>query len=321
VDPWDVIVVGAGVSGLSLARLLHDDGFQVLVLDKSHRTGGRLSTKNVGGFHLDPGPKRMISQDTEVQELLTRWLGTRWIDSHDRPGSQIWHFANSGRDIAEHWSYGLRVQRNHITHLVDDGAGNLGVVRHGFGEPVWGRNVVLTAPIPQSQAMIAYSDFALDYALDEVSYHRRQVLLASMEGDGIEPDSNWSTDIIESIRLRPHHEGLLGIEAMAREAWSEATWDDDSTISHGRLLLELGLLIERARIMDTQVMRWRYAVTDNPHPQPYWRHQEVPGLWMAGDGFGANSEREYSMERAVQSASAVYQQLKRNRVSDERGSE
>jgi len=102
---------------------------------------------------------------------------------------------------------------------------------------------------------------------------------------------------------------------MAREAWSEATWDDDSTISHGRLLLELGLLIDRARIMDTQVMRWRYAVTDNPHPQPYWRHQEVPGLWMAGDGFGTVSDREYSMERGIQSAIAVHGELTAQRES------
>jgi len=310
VEPWDVIIVGAGVTGLSLARLLHDDGYQVLVLDKSPRTGGRLSSKTVGGFTLDPGPKRMLSEDPQVQELLTRWLGTKWIPSQSHPESALWHFANNARDIAENWGYGLRVQRNHITHLVEDGAGPLGVVRHGFGEPLWGRNVVLTAPIPQSQAMIAHSDFALDYELDDVSYHRRQVLLATMEGDGIEPDSSWSTDIIESVRLRPHHEGLLGVEAMARESWSEATWNDDSTISHGRLLLELGLLINRARIMDTQVMRWRYSVTDNPYPQRFWRHEALGNMWMAGDGFGDNPDREYSMQRAVQSAVAVYGELR-----------
>lgn len=316
-EPWDVIIVGAGVTGLSLARLLHDEGHQVLVLDKSHRPGGRLSTKNVGGLHLDPGPRRMTSKDPRVQELLSRWLGTRWADSQDRPGSKVWQWANTGRDIAEHWAYGLRIQRNHVTHMVNDAEGNVGVVRHGFGEPLWGRTVVLTAPIPQSQAMVAYSDYALDYELDEVVYRRRQVLLATMEGDGIEPDSTWSTDIIEGIRLRPHHEGLLGIEAAARESWSEATWDDDSTISHGRLLLELGVLLGQARVMDTAVMRWRYSVTDHPHPEPYWRHPEQSNLWMAGDGFGAEQDRQYSMERAVQSGIAVFDELQATAGSTE----
>jgi len=307
--PWDVIVVGAGVTGLSLARMLHDDGVSVLLLDKSHRPGGRLSTKNVGGLHLDPGPKKMWSENEDVQRLLTRWHGVKWSPSLEKPGSKFWEFANSGRDIAEHWSYGLRVQRSHITHLVVGKEGDIGAVRHGFGEAIWGKSVVLTAPIPQSQAIIAYSDFALDYALDEVSYHRRQVLLAVMEGNGIAPDSQWSTDIIESIALRPHHEGLLGIEATAREAWSEATWDDDSTISHGRLLLELGLLIGKARVVDTQVMRWRYAMTANPHPERYWRHPELPGEWMAGDGFGDNADGFFGIERGVLSANAVYDQL------------
>lgn len=246
-----------------------------------------------------------------MQELLTRWLGTKWAPSQQHPGSMFWQFANSGRDIAEHWAYGLRVQRAHVTHVVSDDAGAVGVVRHGFGDTIWGRHVVLTAPIPQSQAMIAYSDYALDYALDEVSYRRRQVLLATMEGDGIAPDSNWSTDIIEWINLKPHHEGLLGIEAFAQQSWSEGTWDEDSTISHGRLLLELGLLIGAARVVDSQVMRWRYAITSNPHPEPYWRHPELRQVWMAGDGFGDGSRGAlFSMERAVQSGSAVHAELR-----------
>lgn len=307
--PWDVIVVGAGVTGLTLAKMLHDDGVNVLVLDKSHRPGGRLATKNVGGLHLDPGPKKMGSMEPNVQELLTRWHGVKWSPSSEKPGGSFWEFANSGRDIAEHWAYGLRVQRGHITHLVRGKDGDIGVVRHGFGEAIWGKSVVLTAPIPQSQAIIAYSDLALDYDLDEVSYRRRQVLMATMEGDGVVPDSHWSTDLIESIRLRPHHEGLLGIEAFAREAWSEATWDEDATISHGRLLLELGLLVGTARVVDTQVMRWRYSITDNPYPAPYWRHPEVDDIWMAGDGFGQNADRYFSMERAIESARAVYRQL------------
>ena len=303
-------MVGAGVTGLSLAKLLHDDGVQVLLLDKSHKPGGRLTTKTVGGLALDPGPKKMWSADPHVQELVTRWLGTKWSPSQQNPGSVFWQFADSGREIAEHFAHGLRIQRSHVTHLVNDDAGVLGAVRHGFGDPIWGRHVVLTAPIPQSQAMIAYSDYALDYSLDAVTYQRRQVLLATMEGDGIAPDSHWSTDIIEYINLRAHHEGLLGIEAFASESWSEATWDEDATISHGRLLLELGLLIGRAQVIDTQVMRWRYAVTRNPFPERFWRHPDLPQIWMAGDGFGDGSRGAlFSMERSVLSALGVYDEL------------
>ena len=300
--PWDVIVVGAGVTGLTIARLLGEQGQQVLVLDKSHRPGGRLSTKNVGGLPLDSGATSVATTDPDIRKLLTGWLGSEWTTRGDEPGVADWSFLHSARDIAEHWAYGLKIQRTHVTHLVTSRSEAVGVVRHGFGDPIWGRQVVLTAPVPQAQAMIAYSDLVLDYDLDAVGYRKRQVLLAALEGDGLDPDSHWSTDIIESVRLRPHPDGLLGIEAYARESWSEATWNDDATISQGRLLLELGLLVGKAQVVDTTVMRWRYSMTANPNPEPFWRHPDVPAIWMAGDGFGQGGSTEFSIERAVRSA-------------------
>ena len=303
--PWDVIVVGAGVTGLTIARLLTEAGQQVLVLDKSHRPGGRLATKNVGGIALDSGATSVASSDRSIQRLLGGWLGADWTPRAERPEVSDWEFVLSARDISEHWAYGLKIQRTHVTHLVTSSSGAVGAVRHGFGDPIWGRSVVLTAPVPQAQAMIAYSDLVLDYDLDAVSYSKRQVLLATLAGEGLDPDSHWSTDIIESVRLRPSPDGLLGIEAYGRQSWSEATWNDDATISQGRLLLELGLLVGRAQVVDTTVMRWRYAMTSNPYPENYWRHPEVPAIWMAGDGFGASAGADMSIERAVRSAQSV----------------
>ena len=306
--PWDVLVVGAGVAGLTVARQLTEQGAQVLVLDKSHRPGGRLATKNVGGLSLDSGCTHIRAADPEVRRLLTGWLGATFVETPEGEAAE-WAFPHSARDIAEQWAYGLKVQRTHVTHLVTGDAGHIGVVRHGFGEPIWGRSVVITAPVPQAQAMIAYSDLVLDYALDEVHYAKKQVLLAALEGDSLDPDSHWSTDIIDSVRLRPHHDGSLGIEAFASDSWSEATWDDDATISHGRLLLELGLLVGSARVLDSQVMRWRYAQTASPRSEPYWRHPGLPGLWLAGDGFGHSVSAASSIERSVLSATSLASDL------------
>ncbi|MEB3288341.1 MAG: FAD-dependent oxidoreductase [Leptolyngbya sp.] len=47
VDRWDVIVVGAGLSGLTAAQRLSQSGYRVLVLDKSRGLGGRMATRRV----------------------------------------------------------------------------------------------------------------------------------------------------------------------------------------------------------------------------------------------------------------------------------
>ncbi len=53
--PEKVIVVGAGMAGLVTARLLHDSGFQVTVLEARDRTGGRVWTDSRIGAPVDLG--------------------------------------------------------------------------------------------------------------------------------------------------------------------------------------------------------------------------------------------------------------------------
>ncbi|MDO9379625.1 MAG: NAD(P)/FAD-dependent oxidoreductase [Nocardioidaceae bacterium] len=54
-DEADVIVVGAGLSGLTAARSLQDSGHAVVVLEASDAVGGRIRTDHVDGMLLDRG--------------------------------------------------------------------------------------------------------------------------------------------------------------------------------------------------------------------------------------------------------------------------
>ncbi|HTF05087.1 MAG TPA: NAD(P)/FAD-dependent oxidoreductase [Bacteroidia bacterium] len=51
----DVIVVGAGISGLGAALKLKEAGLNVLVLEKNEQTGGRMSTDRIGDYVIDRG--------------------------------------------------------------------------------------------------------------------------------------------------------------------------------------------------------------------------------------------------------------------------
>ena len=52
---FDVIVIGAGVSGLAAADKLTDDGFEVLVLEARDRVGGRIWSHTWNGVTIDEG--------------------------------------------------------------------------------------------------------------------------------------------------------------------------------------------------------------------------------------------------------------------------
>ena len=54
-ETCDVVVIGAGIGGLHAARLLHERGQDVVVLERRDRVGGRLHTTEVAGAPVDLG--------------------------------------------------------------------------------------------------------------------------------------------------------------------------------------------------------------------------------------------------------------------------
>ncbi|MET2012387.1 NAD(P)/FAD-dependent oxidoreductase [Microbacterium chocolatum] len=54
-DRYDTIVVGAGIAGLTTARLLHGQGHRTVVLEARDRIGGRVHTDRADGWLTDLG--------------------------------------------------------------------------------------------------------------------------------------------------------------------------------------------------------------------------------------------------------------------------
>jgi phytoene dehydrogenase-like protein len=65
-----VLVVGAGLSGLACARLLHEGGFSVEVLEASDAIGGRVRTDEVEGFRLDRGFQVLLTAYPEARSFF-----------------------------------------------------------------------------------------------------------------------------------------------------------------------------------------------------------------------------------------------------------
>ena len=56
----NVIIIGAGIGGLTAAIHLAKHGLQVTVLDKNSHAGGRCDHISRDGHHFDTGPTLMV---------------------------------------------------------------------------------------------------------------------------------------------------------------------------------------------------------------------------------------------------------------------
>ncbi|GAA0990934.1 NAD(P)/FAD-dependent oxidoreductase [Subtercola frigoramans] len=88
-----VLVVGSGIAGLACARVLHDSGVAVRVVDRGRVVGGRLATKRVDDRPVDIGARYFTVPDSSlpgeygfaavVEDWVARGLARPWTSTFD----------------------------------------------------------------------------------------------------------------------------------------------------------------------------------------------------------------------------------------------
>ena len=83
----DVVIVGAGLAGLSASRFLTAAGFDVHVLEASDDVGGRVRTDHVDGFTLDRGFQILLTAYPELKKQFD--VDALNLQPFD-PGALVW---------------------------------------------------------------------------------------------------------------------------------------------------------------------------------------------------------------------------------------
>lgn len=123
----DVVVVGAGVTGLTAATRLTEAGHDVVVLEARDRIGGRLWTDTIDGVRLELGGQWVSPDQSALLETLDE-LGLETFSRY-REGESVYvgrdgvrrTFAGSAFPVSEHTE--AEVER--LTVLLDKLAGQM----------------------------------------------------------------------------------------------------------------------------------------------------------------------------------------------------
>ncbi len=90
---FDVIIIGAGLSGLSIAWTLHQQGLHVTVLEGSEQALGTHHPIKIGPFQLDNGFSLVTDEDSSQRAL--EWLKTLGLPlSSTRVSQSLWTYDN-----------------------------------------------------------------------------------------------------------------------------------------------------------------------------------------------------------------------------------
>jgi predicted NAD/FAD-dependent oxidoreductase len=271
-----VIVVGAGIAGLSCARELVDAGLTAKVVERGRVVGGRLASKWYGDRYADIGAAYITADDPAFHGRLESWringLAHPWTDTFQvydqgkppRPaaGPMRWSAPGGLRSLAEDLARGVEVTcGQEVTELPE--------------APV----VVLAMPAPQAQRITAL-DVRQDWS---------PVLTAVLTY----PERSWPEFHGAFVNVHPVRATVCAagdgrgdrarvLVPHSRPGFPRPRLEDPASAG-GDLEEAVRELLGVPKAVDTRVHRWTFA---QPAPGGDALFHRQGGVYLAGDAFG-----------------------------------
>jgi renalase len=305
----DVLVVGAGLSGLMAANTLIEHKLRVTVVDKGLSVGGRMATRRIGPGRADHGAQFFTVRSQDFEKLVYGWIQTELVfhwstgwsnGSLDIKGKTDGYPRFAVKDgmnaLAKHLAEGLDIHTNvRLTSVETTGENWVGI--DDAGNRYQSQSIILTPPVPQSLALLEAGNFPLaeddSSTLSRISYSPCVAGLFWVNGpvNLPEPGAIQRPDapiswIADNQRKGISPEATL-ITVHAGPEFSQHLWQQHAEEALQALTAGLAPFLEKhTKIIEPQLKKWRYSLPATLHPERCLAASYEPPLIFAGDAFG-----------------------------------
>ena len=325
----DVIVIGAGWSGLSAANSLARAGLSVQVIEKGRGPGGRSATRRQDGFQFDHGAQYFTARSAEFRTALEAWrsagLVAEWSPRihvfGDKPAgggrgspSARWVGMPGMNGVLSHLASELDCRFGERVHAIDfNGHWQVSLAN---GQSLSAHSLILTAPPAQAAALLGEAHPLTD-ELNNVPMKPTWAVMAGFDtssGSSVDPGFDAAFDNegpLSWLALNRHKPGRTGGCAWTGHAsvgWSQAHLERDAEWVAAELYAALS---NRLDVGDRQpdllsAHRWRYAqCAATINKGCLWHNNQrlaVAGDWCAGNRVeGAWTSGQRAAERVIES--------------------
>lgn len=315
IDP--TIIIGSGLTGLTLAHDLISQGHQPLLIDKGRNAGGRIATKIFGDCISDTGPGWFHTHDqitipsvykalnaiAAVPVLLKDLPACTQRELPVTSSCQSWKIQGGIRRLAQELANPLEILQS-ITLAKLNRSGNSWILEfkdsaHGDDSfEIQTQRLVFTIPWPQVLDLLKESeliDLALNSELPEIPDYER-CIVGLFETDILSDkfaDQDWfepiGSPVVKLIRSQSGNNGKYSVTVLAQPEWSLQNLDSNPP----EILLKLQdaaseVLEMKLHPTASAIHRWKYAKLA---PSPGLISNPIvishsPLLMVAGEAFG-----------------------------------
>ncbi len=306
--PLPIVIVGAGITGLSAATGLVQGGQTPVIFDKGRGVGGRVATRRVlladgSEAQFDHGAQFATAKGAgfaaTLAALQTLGLAAVW-NTGDGRNQIIGAPAMSAlaRGIAQAAKV-LIVQNAVVTSVRQDGA--LWIITFADGSTVQAQRVVLTLPAPQVFALLGS-----DHGTKSVQMQPCLTLMAAARAPAPFVAARDNSNDLAWIAHDNSKSGRVPMDlttwvAQANLPFSllhlEKSADELCALMLPLLCARLGMTAKD--IVFSTAHRWRYARADLPLGEAFL-HPKAAGLYIGGDWcLGARVEAAWDSGAAI----------------------